>query len=85
MRVPMKEAIGTSLLIIALNSLIGFTADIGHFKMDWTLLWYVTVLAIAGVFVGSLIGRHINANKLKTGFGWFILLMGIFILIKELI
>lgn len=85
MRVPMKQAIGTSLFIIALNSLIGFTADIGHFKMDWTLLLGVTVLATAGVFVGSQISRHINANKLKTGFGWFVLVMGIFILIKELI
>lgn len=85
MKVPMKEAIGTSLLIIALNSLIGFTADIGHFNMNWTLLLCVTALATAGVFVGGLIGRHINGAKLKTGFGWFVLVMGIFILIKELL
>lgn len=85
MKVPMKEAIGTSLFIIALNSLIGFTADVGHFKMDWTLLISVTGLAIAGVFVGSVIGKYINGNKLKTGFGWFVLIMGIFILINELL
>lgn len=85
MRVPMKEAIGTSLFIIALNSIIGFTADIGHFKMNWTLLLSVTALAIAGVFAGGFLGQHINGNKLKTGFGWFVLAMGIFILIKELL
>lgn len=85
MRVPMKAAIGTSLLVIALNSLIGFTADIGHFNMNWTLLLTVTALATVGVFAGSMLGKRINSDKLKTGFGWFVLVMGIFILLKELL
>jgi uncharacterized membrane protein YfcA len=85
MGLPMKEAIGTSLLIIALNSLIGFTADIGHFHMDWPLLLSVTGLAITGVFTGGLLGKHINGGKLKIGFGWFVLIMGVFILLKELL
>ncbi len=79
----MKKAIGTSLLIIALNSLIGFTGDIGQYDTDWKLLGTVTVLAIAGIFIGGYIGKSIPGGKLKKGFGWFVLIMGIYIIIKE--
>ncbi len=51
--IPMKEAIGTSLLIIALNSLIGFTGDIGHFEIDWLFLLRITAIAVAGIFAGG--------------------------------
>ena len=80
----MKEAIGTSLLIIALNSLIGFTGDIGHFTMQWKFLILITATAIAGIFVGGIIATKIDGHKLKNVFGWFILIMGIYIFIKEL-
>ena len=56
---PMKEAIGTSLLIIALNSLIGFTGDIGHFSMDWEFLILMTLIAIAGIFVGGYLAKKL--------------------------
>ncbi|WDF54175.1 sulfite exporter TauE/SafE family protein [Mucilaginibacter sp. KACC 22063] len=82
---PMKEAVGTSLLIIALNSLIGFAGDIGHFNIDWLLLFRITAIAVAGIFVGSYIGKSIDGSKLKKGFGWFVLVMGIYIIVKELI
>lgn len=82
---PMKEAVGTSLLIIALNSLIGFTGDIGHFNIDWLLLLRITAIAIVGIFIGSYIGKSIDGSKLKKGFGWFVLVMGIYIIVKELI
>ncbi|RZK66004.1 MAG: sulfite exporter TauE/SafE family protein, partial [Pedobacter sp.] len=52
LRLPMKEAVGTSLMIIAMNSLVGFSGDLGHFKIDWPLLLRLTVIAIAGVFIG---------------------------------
>ncbi len=81
---PMKEAVGTSLLIIALNSLIGFTGDIGHFKMDWIFLFKITAIAIAGIFAGGKLAKNIDGSKLKKGFGWFVLTMGIYIIIKEL-
>ena len=51
LKLPMKKAIGTSLLIIALNSLIGFTADLGHFNIQWKFLLSVTAVAIAGLFI----------------------------------
>ncbi|GHU74986.1 UPF0721 transmembrane protein [Spirochaetia bacterium] len=81
---PMKEAVGTSLFIIALNSLIGFTGDLGHFEMDWKLLTIVTIIAIGGIFVGGWLSKKIHGDKLKKGFGWFVLVMGIYIIVKEL-
>jgi uncharacterized membrane protein YfcA len=81
---PMKEAVGTSLLVIAMNSLIGFTGDLGHFTIDWAFLIKITAIAIAGIFAGGLISRRVDANKLKKAFGWFVLVMGIYILAKEL-
>lgn len=80
---PMKEAVGTSLLIIALNSLIGFTGDIGHFKIDWLFLVKITAIAIAGIFIGGSLSKKIDGAKLKKAFGWFVLAMGIYIIIKE--
>lgn len=80
----MKEAVGTSLLIIAANSLIGFTGDIGHFNIDWKLLGIVTTLAITGILIGSQLAKKINNEQLKKIFGWFVLVMGIYIIIKEL-
>jgi uncharacterized membrane protein YfcA len=84
LKMPMKKAIGTSLLIIALNSLIGFTGDIGHFSIDWVLLLKITAIAVTGILIGGAIGKKLHGDKLKKGFGWFVLAMGIFILIKEI-
>lgn len=83
-KMPMKEAVGTSLFIIALNSLIGFTGDLGHFTMNWLFLIKITGIAIAGTYVGGLIAKKISGDKLKKGFGWFVLIMGMYILTKEL-
>jgi uncharacterized membrane protein YfcA len=79
----MKEAIGTSLVIIAAKSLIGFTGDISRLDVDWNLLLKVTGLAIAGIFIGNRISRHIEGEKLKKAFGWFVLAMGVYILLNE--
>jgi uncharacterized membrane protein YfcA len=84
MKLPMKQAIGTSLLIISLNSLIGFTGDFGRHPIDWKLLIVITSIAIGGMYIGSYFNQRINNEKLKIGFGWFILIMGIFIIIKEI-
>ena len=81
---PMKKAIGTSLMIIAMNSLLGFTGDIGQVEMDWKLLLRLTLIAIAGLFIGNILGKNISGKKLKKGFGWFVLVMGVYILVKEL-
>ena len=82
-KLPMKVAVGTSLLIIALNSLIGFTGDLGHFDMDWFFLFKITAIAIGGIFLGGFMSKKISGEKLKKGFGWFVLIMGIYIIIHE--
>ncbi len=82
---PMKEAVGTSLLMIALNSLIGFTGDLGHFNIDWTFLLTITAIAIAGIFIGGYLSKKIDGAKLKKAFGWFVLVMGLYILVKEIL
>lgn len=83
-KLPMKQAIGTSLLIIAAKSLIGFTGDLGKEAMNWTLLLTITALAILGIFIGNQLSKKISAEGLKKGFGWFVLAMGVYIIVKEL-
>lgn len=83
-KLPMKQAVGTSLLIIAAKSLIGFTGDLSHYQMDWKLLLIVTALAIVGIFIGNTLSHKIPGEKLKKGFGWFVLVMGVYIIVKEL-
>lgn len=83
-KLPMKQAVGTSLLIIAAKSLFGFMGDLSQYHLDWLLLGSVTALAIAGIFVGNRLSRKVDGEKLKKAFGWFVLAMGIYILFKEL-
>jgi uncharacterized membrane protein YfcA len=84
-KLPMKMAVGTSLLIIAAKSLIGFTGDLSEnaSKMDWMLLGTVTALAIVGIFIGNWLSKSIDGSKLKKGFGWFVLVMGIYIILDQ--
>jgi len=81
---PMKQAVGTSLLIIAAKSLIGFLGDLSHTTVDWSLLSKVTGLAVVGIFVGNYFSKKIDGTILKKSFGWFVLILGIYIIIKEL-
>lgn len=83
-KLPMKQAVGTSLIIIAAKSLIGFLGDIDHQVIDWKLLIIVTLLAITGILIGNAISKKVPGEKLKKGFGWFVLVMGIYIIVKEL-
>jgi len=84
-KLPMKLAVGTSLLIIAAKSLIGFLGDLSTQTIDWQLLLIFTSLSIVGIFIGSALSKKINEEVLKTGFGWFVLVMGIYIITKELL
>ena len=85
MKLPMKEAIGTSLLIIALNSLIGFAGDIGRHPIDWPFIFIISILAVAGIFIGGYFNQRVNSEKLKKGFGWFVLVMGVYIISREIL
>lgn len=83
LRLNFKKAIGTSLCIVALNSLIGFTGNIGHQKIDWLMLIIISAICIIGILLGSMLSAKVSSQKLKPAFGWFTLVVGLFVLIKE--
>jgi uncharacterized membrane protein YfcA len=81
---PIKMAVGTSLFIVSAQSLIGFTGDIMSDQIiDWKLLELFTLASIVGIFIGNFISKKVADEKLKTSFGWFVLSMGIYIIIRE--
>lgn len=81
--IPMKEAIGTSLVIIAAKSGTGFLGYIHQVTVDWALVGSLTVAASLGTLVGSYLTRFINDEDLQTGFGYFVFLVAIFVLIRH--
>ncbi len=83
-RLPMKLAVGTSLLIIATQSLIGFTGDMMQMEVNWGFLALFSAFAVGGILLGSWLTRFIPGAKLKPAFGWFTLAMGVYIIGKEL-
>jgi uncharacterized membrane protein YfcA len=81
---PMRLAVGSSLMIIALQSLIGFAGDISRGAIvDWSLLMTVAAIAIVGIVAGSAIAHKIKEQKLKIAFGWLVLTIGTAILIEQ--
>lgn len=83
---PIKQAVGTSLFIIFINAYIGFAGDVlAGITIDYALLAAVTAVAVVGIFIGVFLSRKITAAQLKPLFGWFVLLMGIYIIAKELL
>ncbi len=84
-KLPIKKAIGTSLFIIATNSLIGFSGDVQNINVDWIFLFRFAAVAMFGIFVGIYLSKFFNEKSLKKIFGWFVLVMAVFILTKELI
>jgi hypothetical protein len=82
-KLPMKKAVATSLLIIAVKSLIGFMGDLENIEIDWVFLLSFTSLSVMGIFAGTWLSKFIDGKKLKKGFGWFVLVMGVYIIIRE--
>ncbi|MBP9104735.1 MAG: sulfite exporter TauE/SafE family protein [Chitinophagaceae bacterium] len=83
LKLPMKTAVGTSLMIVGINSLFGFLFSLKQFEYNWTVILIFTGISIAGIFIGSKLADKISGPSLKKGFGWFVLVMGIYIIIKE--
>ena len=83
-KLPMKRAVATSLLIIAIKSLIGFIGDVENMEIDWMFLLLFSGLSVIGIFIGTYCSKFITGKKLKTAFGWFVLTMAVYIFIKEL-
>jgi len=84
LRLPMKTAVGTSLFIIAVNSLFGFLFSLKQFEYNWVVLILFTLLAIAGIFIGGKLSDKVSDTSLRKGFGWFVLIMAVFIIVKEM-
>ena len=81
---PMKKAIGTSLLVIAVNSLIGFMGDMSLVReINFPLMIILSSIAVLGVFLGAYMSKFIKGKDLRSGFGWFTLTMALYIIIKE--
>ena len=81
----MKKAIGTSLMIIFLKSLIGIIGDFQlSLNIDWSFLLCLSCFSLLGMFTGLYISRFISSEKLKKIFGYFILSIAVFIFLKEL-
>jgi len=83
-KLPMKTAVATSLMIIAIKSLIGFTGDIQNLDIDWPFLLIFTSISIVGIFIGIWLNNFIEGKKLKKAFGYFVLVMAVFIIWREL-
>jgi uncharacterized membrane protein YfcA len=81
--VPMKKAIGTSLLIISCNSLAGILGYLGHISLDWNLTVSFTFLAGCGTVIGAYLAQFVSAQQLQKGFGYFLLVVAAFVLAQN--
>lgn len=80
----MRRAIGTSLLVIALQSFAGFAGHVTHTHVDWPLTALVTGMAVLGSLAGARLGRHLSTAALRRGFAWFVLAMAVFMIGKQI-
>ncbi len=83
-KLPMRKAVGTSLFIIAMNSLVGFMGDVQNLKIDWLFLLTFSAISVVGIFVGMYLTKYTNESQLKKIFAYFVLLMAAIILLKEM-
>jgi uncharacterized membrane protein YfcA len=82
---PMKKAVGTSLMVMTISSLLGVLGDVSrHLPVNYAFLMIFSVFAIAGIVAGSYFTKYVNDAKLRPAFGWFVLVMGIFVLVTTL-
>jgi uncharacterized membrane protein YfcA len=81
---PIATAVGTSLLIIAVNSVAGVTGHLHGVTLDWGLTGAVAVAAVAGSLLGGVLVRRFDPAMLRKAFGWLVLAMGTFVLGQQL-
>lgn len=82
-RLPMKMAVGTSLVIIALNAAAGFYGYLGQTAMQWGLMGMFTGVAIAGIVTGTYLVRFVSQRALRRAFAVFVLFMSVLILFQN--
>ncbi|MFM6934093.1 MAG: sulfite exporter TauE/SafE family protein [Flavobacteriales bacterium] len=86
-KLPMKIAVGTSLFIISINSLVGFTGDVWSQggKMDWSFLFLITSLSIIGIVIGGNLAKSMKTLFLRKSFAWFVLIMACVVFLREIL
>ena len=77
---PMSVAVGTSLLVIAMKSFAGLAGYLSSVSIDWGLAAAVTAMAVLGSIGGALLSGRVPQERLRQGFGWFVLVMGVLVL-----
>jgi uncharacterized membrane protein YfcA len=80
----MREAIGTSLLVIGLQSFAGFAGHVTHVNIDWTLVLVITAASLVGSVAGAISGSKVSPHGLRRGFAWLVIAMGLFMFAKQL-
>lgn len=80
----LREAIGTSLFVITLQSFAGFAGHVGHVQLDWALVGIVAAAAVAGAVLGAYAGKKVPVSALRRGFAWLVFAMGLFMFSREL-
>ena len=83
-KLPMRKAVGTSLFIIAMNSLVGFIGDVQNLEIDWIFLLTFSAISVVGIFIGMYLTKYTNESQLKKIFAYFVLVMAAIILLKEM-
>jgi uncharacterized membrane protein YfcA len=83
-KLPMRKAVGTSLFIIAMNSLVGFIGDVQNLVIDWVFLLTFSAISVVGIFIGMYLTKYTNEIQLKKIFAYFVLVMAAIILLKEM-
>lgn len=84
-RLPFKIALGTTLMVIGMNSLLGFVGDVLSYKINWIFLLLITSLSLTGMLIGDSFSRRIPTQRLRDSFGWIMLTMALAILVKEFV
>ncbi len=80
----MEVAVGTSLVVIAMKSFAGLAGHLGHVDVDWGITLAITAAAVIGSLIGGKLAGRIPGTVLRRGFGWFVLAMAAFVLVKQL-
>jgi len=80
---PMRLAIGTSLLVITMNALSGFAGYIGHVPIDWHLVTWFTVVAAVGSVVGTIISKQVPQRRLRQVFGYLMIVVSLYVLYRR--
>lgn len=81
---PMSIAVGTSLVVIAMKSGAGLLGYLASTTIDWALAGGVTAMAVVGSVIGGRLANRVSEDKLRKGFGWFVAVMAVIMLVQEI-